>query len=266
MKRYVRDLTLLRPCGRFKVTDVPQSEGDALIWLYKHTTGPSWTNHTNWLVTHTVANWFGVTVAGGHVTQVLLNSNGLNGNIGAFPIGSLPSLTQLQLHINGVSGNVGGWTLLAPLAVLSLHTTGVSGNVGGWTLPASLTYLYLQFTSVSGNVGGWTLPASLIQLFIQSTSVSGTPDISGNTSMQNYRYQDCALIQANVDAILLSVYTRRAAFTNAAPALNVGGTNAAPSGVYADEDPPVTGKGIAFELVNDPEAEGFNKWAITFTA
>jgi hypothetical protein len=44
------------------------------------------------------------------------------------------------------------------------------------------------------------------------------------------------------------------------------GTNAAPTGAYADEDPPVTGKGMIYELVNDPETEGFNKWTITYTA
>jgi len=95
--------------------------------------------------------------------------------------------------------------------------------------------------------------------------VSGTPNIASNTAMANYQYQSCGLLQANVDAILAGIYARRAAFTALAPALNVGGTNQAPSGVYADEDPPVTGKGYAYELVVDPETEGFKKWTITFT-
>jgi hypothetical protein len=79
------------------------------------------------------------------------------------------------------------------------------------------------------------------------------------------RADGLALLQAVVDTIVADIYAGRMGYTYATPALNVGGTNAAPSGVYADEDPPVTGKGFIYELVNDPEAEGFKKWAITYT-
>jgi len=250
----------------FHVSDVPQVEGDALVWLYNHTNGPSWTDHTNWLVTHTVGNWFGITVGGGHVTQVALNTNGLNGNIGAFPINNLLSLSLLRLESNGsISGNLGGWILPAALSQLRLNNTSVSGNVGAWTLPAALTQLYLNNTSVSGNIGGWILPALVSRLMLYSTSVSGTPDISGNTAMSQYLYSSCGLTQANVNAVLLSIYTRRMAFTDAAPVLNAGGTNDAPSGVYQDGDPPTTGLEYVYEIANDPEAEGFNTWAVTYT-
>jgi len=242
MNQTIRNLLLLYPRGGFKVTDVPQSEGDALIWLYKATNGPSWTNHTNWLQTHTVGNWFGVTVAGGHVTQVQVSNNNLVGNVGGFPIANLPLMQRLYLNANAVLGDISSWTLPAPMVALLLHGTGLSGNTSGWVLPAPQQYLQLN-----------------------NTSLSGTPDISGNTAMGTYNYYDCALSQANVDAVLLSIYNRRASFTNATPDLLIAGTNAAPSGVYADEDPPVTGKGMAFELVNDPEAEGFNVWTVGFT-
>jgi len=106
----------------------------------------------------------------------------------------------------------------------------------------------------------------LVNFYVYSTSVSGTPNIASNTAIVNYQIQGCGLLQANVDAILAGIYARRAAFTAATPKLNIGGTNAAPSGVYADEDPPTTGKGYAYEMVNDPEIEGFHKWTITMTA
>ena len=251
----------------FHVSDVPQVEGDALVWLYNHTNGPSWTDHTNWLVTHTVGNWFGITVGGGHVTQVALNTNGLNGNIGAFPINNLLSLSLLRLESNGsISGNIGGWMLPAALSQLRLNNTSVSGNIGAWTLPAALTQLYLNTTSVSGNIGGWILPALVSRLMLYSTSVSGTPDISGNTAMSQYLYSSCVLTQANVDAVLLSIYTRRMAFTYATPSLDIGGTNLAPSGTYQAACPPTTGKEYAYELVNDSCGSGHIKWAVTFTA
>jgi len=290
MRRMIRNLAVVFPHGGFKVTDVPQSEGDALIWLYKNTNGPNWTNNTNWLQTHTVGNWFGVTVAGGHVTVVNLNTNNLIGNIGAFPVHNLPSLTTLYFHSNAglsgniggwalpatlrflhlfitsLSGNIGGWALPAALTQMGLYNTGVSGDIGGWTLPASLVWLYLYNTSLSGDIGGWTLPTSLIYLHIYSTSLSGTPDISGNTGMRDYRFDACALIQANVDAILLSVYNRRMAFIFATPALKIGGSDAAPSGLYQAACPPTTGKEYAYELVNDSCLDGFNKWTVAFTA
>ena len=261
-------LLKLCPGGGFRVTDVPQSEGDALIWLYKHTSGPNWTNHTNWLQTHTVGNWFGVTVAGGHVTQLSLGTNNLIGTIDATPLNGLPSLTVLHLGGNfpGLVADFSAWVLPATLTVVYFHNSfTIGGNASGWVLPAPLTLMYLYNTAVSGNVSSWVLPAPLQELYIYSTGLSGTPDISVNTAMRRYYYQDCALTQANVNAILLSVYNRRMAFTFATPALNVGGTNLAPSGVYGAACPPGTGKEYAFELVNDSCGSGHIKWAVTFT-
>ena len=206
--------------GGFHVSDVPQVEGDALIWLYQHTNGPSWTTHTNWLVTPTVTNWFGITVAGGHVTQMDLNNNNLVGNISAFP-------------------------------------------VHAW---AALQNLYLYTSSISGDISSWTLPAGMKSLRVNGTGISGTPVININTAMREYYYHDCGLTQANVNAILLSVYNRRMAFTFATPSLNIGGTNIAPSGVYQAACPPTTGKEYAYELVNDSCGSGHIKWAVAFTA
>ena len=252
--------------GGFKVTDVPQSEGDALIWFYNHTSGPSWTDHTNWLVTPTVDDWFGVTVAGGHVTQVDLGGNNLNGDTGAWPIEDLSSLTILYLDANpSLSGDIGGWAPPASLQNLFLYATGLSGDVSGWTLWAALASLYLYASSISGDISSWTLPAGMKSLRCYSSGISGTPVISSNTAMREYYYQDCGLIQANVNAILLGIYNRRAAFAYATPGLNVGGTNDAPSGVYQDATPPTTGLEYVYKLANDPDAEGFNKWTITYT-
>lgn len=217
MNRTIRDLLLLRPYGGFRVTDVPQSEGDALIWLYNHGDGPNWTDHTNWLVTHTVADWYGVTVAGGHVTKLDISVNNGTGDISAFNLSALPSLTHLYLHVNSFSGDLSSWTLQAALAYLNLSSNGFSGD----------------------------------------------PDISSNTAMQDYRYENNVLSQADVNAVLLSIYNRRASFTDATPALNIGGSNLAPSGVYQAACPPGTGKEYAYELVNDSCGDGFNKWTVT---
>ena len=46
----------------------------ALVELYDSTNGDSWTNNTNWK-TGTLDIWYGVTVAGGRVSYLLLNNN-----------------------------------------------------------------------------------------------------------------------------------------------------------------------------------------------
>ena len=84
-------------------------------------------------------------------------------------------------------------------------------------------------------------------------------------SIQTAALQNCALTQSEVDAVLSDIYSARASYTYATPALNIAGTNSAPSGTYAEENPPTTGNGIAYELVVNPAAEAFNEWTITRT-
>lgn len=251
--------------GGFTPSDVPQTEADALIWLYNNGGGAGWTDHTNWLINPAVGTWFGVTVAGGHVTQLDLNTNNGVGDIGAFPIADLPFLTYLSLHANNFSGDLSGWVLPASLAYLRLNINNFSGDLSGWVLPNSLIGLRLNANNFSGDLSGWVLPNSLTHLYLYDNSFTGTPNIGSNTAMHQYYYYSCGLLQANVDAVLLSVYNRRMAFVNAAPELNVGGTNLAPNGIYQAQCPPTTGKEYAFELVNDSCGDGHIKWVVTFT-
>ena len=176
------------------------------------------------------------------------------------------SLMDFSVHTTSVSGDISGWVLPASLVNFSVYSTSVSGDISGWVLPASLANFSVYVTSVSGDISGWVLPASLANFSIYSTSVIGSPIFTSAVALSYFQYQNCALLQATVDLIVSRIYASRASFTAAAPSANVGGTNAAPSGVYQDEDPPVTGKGYIYELVNDPEVEGFKKWAITYPA
>ena len=111
-------------------------------------------------------------------------------------------------------------------------------------LPAGMTQLYLYNTASVITGGGTAVPAHAI----------GTIDVS-NTHM----------LQAAVDGIVNRLYADRASFTAAAPALAIGGTNQAPSGVYQSVTPPTSGKEAIYDLVNDPTAQGFKKWTVTYT-
>lgn len=193
-----------------------------------------------------------------------VNSTSVSGNISGWVLPT--SLVNFYVYSTSVSGNISGWVLPASLTIFQVYSTLVSGDISVWVLPASLAYFQVNSTSISGDISGWVLSASLVRFYVYSTLISGTPIFTSAVLLQNFQIHNCALPQATVDSIVQRIYNRRVSFTYATPSANVGGTNAAPSGAYADEDPPVTGKGYIYELVNDPETEGFNKWTITYTA
>ena len=78
-----------------------------------------------------------------------------------------------------------------------------------------------------------------------------------------------ALLQAQVNQILADLYAAFPGKTSVGGNLNVGGTNAAPSGTY--EAPAdcgtVTGKHAAYELLNDTCGVSTKHWTtVSFTA
>ena len=87
------------------VSEIPQSECEALTTLYNSTDGPNWTNDSDWLVTTTPCNWHGVTCYLGHVIQIDLTSNQLNGSIPP-DLQNLSNLIYLYLRSNQLSGAI----------------------------------------------------------------------------------------------------------------------------------------------------------------
>ena len=201
---------------QYQFTDVPQAEANALIAFYHATDGPNWTASTNWLTDPLVNNWVGVTAAGGHVTRVELAANGLDGE-GLSALAPLTYLIALYLYSNAdLSGDI------ADLSALIL-----------------LGYLKIDSSSVSGNIDDLSALTLLNSLWLFSTDVSeGT--IGTMTRMSTCRVQDCGWAQAAVDTFIDDLWTRRDDFTDATPELNIGGNNAAPSGVYQNTCAPTT--------------------------
>ena len=176
--------------------------------------------------------------------------------------------TLFWLGYTGVTGDVTNWVLPATLTSFNLALTPLTGDLTSWVIPAAATTFDVHESNFTGSVSSWVMPALLAYFQIQESQLSGTPDISANTAMAVYGYNDCGLTQANVDAVLQSVYDRRMAFTAAMPFLTIGkafDTNAAPSGIYQPACPPTTGKECVFELMNDSCGDGFNKWLVWYT-
>ena len=135
------------------VTEIPQSECEALVVLYTNTDGANWSDHTNWLATTTPSNWYGVTVSDGHVTSLSLIANALEGTIPA-SFGNLVNLIDLRLNSNLLSGSIPpGLGNLSQLEYLDLGRNQLTGSI-----PAelgnlgSLWHLSLGFNQLSGSI------------------------------------------------------------------------------------------------------------------
>ena len=192
--------------------------------------------------------------------------------VGTFALSQLSILTGLQEFrgYSNTSCNVTGSLSDLPSTMAYLHLGSTSSTITGalGDLPSTMTVLHLGSTSstITGALGD--LPSTMAYLNLGSTSSTITGGVSAPsaTGLLNAQLYSMVYTQAQLDALILYIYMYRANWTSAAPVLHIGGTNPAPSGTYQDGDPPTTGKEYIYELVNDPEAEGFNQWAITYTA
>lgn len=106
-----------------------------------------------------------------------------------------------------------------------------------------------------------------------TTWAINSTDLSGFRAMTTFDMGNNVFNQSQVDAILWGLYQASVSpRTATGGTIDVGGTNAAPSGTYqAAAACPVSaatpGKEVAHELANDTCAAGFNKWTtVTFTA
>jgi Leucine-rich repeat (LRR) protein len=89
------------------VSEIPKIECEALIALYNSTDGANWTNNTNWLVTNTPSNWYGVVDIAyyGNVNWLNLRDNQLSGIIPP-ELGNLTKLHRLDLQHNQLNGSL----------------------------------------------------------------------------------------------------------------------------------------------------------------
>lgn len=142
------------------VTDIPETECEALAALYTSTGGDGWNENKNWLTETEVASWHGVFVAENRVVRLVLNNNNLQGSLPP-EIGSLSGLTEIVLSRNRLSGSL-------PPVIGSLNQLTIldlSENQFGGALPAELfTLTSLQYLYLDHNQFGGVLPAAIENL------------------------------------------------------------------------------------------------------
>jgi hypothetical protein len=129
------------------------------------------------------------------------------------------------------------------------------------------------YTITSSDMTAWR-PAHWLLYSMPAGAITDitAASFSGWVGCSDFQIQDNGLSQTQVNAILWGLYQASVTpRTASGGTINVGGTNAAPSGTFQAAGAPVTaatdGKEIAHELLNDGQAVGFNKWAtVTITA
>ena len=132
------------------ITDIPVSECNTLVALYDNTSGPTWTKHTNWEITTTACNWYGITCTSSYVTQLFLRSNMLKGSI--LSLNGLTKLTNLDLSLNQLGGSIPSLSGLTNLQIVYLFSNQLSGSIPSLMGLTSLQAFYLNNNQLSGSI------------------------------------------------------------------------------------------------------------------
>lgn len=137
------------------LSQVVQSDYEALVALYNATDGDNWHNNSNWDITNNTVdnNWYGLEVTDQRVVKITLLQNNLTGQLPP-EIGNLTALEQLLLSANNLTGSIppeiGNLTELELLYLSVNELTGeVPAELGNLT---SLTSLYLNNNSFTGAI------------------------------------------------------------------------------------------------------------------
>lgn len=164
------------------VTEIPQTECEALVTFYDATGGAGWLDHTDWLNTAAPCSWIGVHCSEGNVTTLELQNNNLSGSIPS-ELAELPYLTDLLLSENRLAGSIPAELgSLTNLATLSLNQNELSGSIpaelGNLT---SLTGLNLGYNRLTGNIPiELSNLANLQSLALQNNQLTGSIPVELN--------------------------------------------------------------------------------------
>lgn len=112
------------------VSELPQSECEALVAIFNNTGGVHWFEKGGWLSTTTPCTWHGITCKDGHINEVDLGSNSLTGTI-PVALAKLPNLQSLSFEQNQLNGEISAdlFLQLPRLTYLDLFKNQFTGSI-----------------------------------------------------------------------------------------------------------------------------------------
>ncbi len=133
------------------VAQVSTLEKEVLLDLYRSTNGSQWTHP--WDLLKPVDTWHGISVEHGHVTEISLLFNNMEGSL-PNSLGKLEHLKKLELSFNPISGNIppeiGDLKNLEVLAINGANLEGeIPTELGNL---ANLKQLHLSSNKLNGLV------------------------------------------------------------------------------------------------------------------
>lgn len=145
-----RELVVVPP--RVPLTAL-QRDSIAAVQIYNATGGTDWTRRNNWLTNATINRWQGVTVEGGRITQLTLDSAGLRGVL-PIAVSTLTALKVFRARGNSLEGALPTGILLLPqLQELSLSNNQFTGEIpSGIGSMVGLTSLRLDGNRFAGQI------------------------------------------------------------------------------------------------------------------
>lgn len=209
---------------------VPEADSLSLVALYNSTSGPTWTNSTNWLQPgQPVSSWVGITVANDTVIEILIQSNNLAGNI-PDEIGNFTGLEVLNLYDNELSGpipsTIGNLSKLTNLFLRKNHLSDtIPEEIGNLTnlhflrlcdneltgpIPSRFGYLAnLEYLLISNNQLSGSIPeeignlANLKEINLSNNELSGpVPETIGGLGKIKYLYLDHNQLNGSIPATI----------------------------------------------------------------
>ncbi len=159
--------------------------GDPIVWgskqcRYRMDAG-TWTNSSNWkfvwdTTPRTACDWYGISCAGGRVTQINLNTNNLQKSLTWMIWSNLSALTNLELYSNSLVGNLPDMSGVSALQVLRLWFNQFTGTLPTqWSaIPSLITVSLANAWVLTGTIpASWSWLTNLEHLHL-SNALTGS--------------------------------------------------------------------------------------------